>query len=231
MPRVTRSAINAALGWAGFAGVTLEQGRGYFYFAGGNTARWPETAVYTNRLTALSVDEWIIEAKRLAPAQSRADKIVVGSRVSTSGRTIGIVTEIKTDPGHSPYRAETIMVAFPAPEGGYASTCGYSRQALVNLDEPTELQAAVAEIDADRALEANARAAAETVLEALRFAEASAASARKMVEDALAATKTRGRIGIALSGRLVLDHVLASRGRLDAAERLAAAFENAVRPA
>lgn len=63
--RTTIRRVNDALEAAGFKGVELVRGNGYFYFSGGDTVRWHTTAVYTNRLTGMTVDEWVDEARRL----------------------------------------------------------------------------------------------------------------------------------------------------------------------
>ena len=44
----------------------LVKGRGYFYFRGGNTPRWPQTGVYVYKLADLSLKDWLREYKNLA---------------------------------------------------------------------------------------------------------------------------------------------------------------------
>ena len=65
MARTTIRRVNDALEAAGFEGVELVRGNGYFYFSGGDTWRWTTTAVYTNRLTGMTVEEWVNEARWL----------------------------------------------------------------------------------------------------------------------------------------------------------------------
>lgn len=62
----TRRKIAEALTAAGFPGVTIEKGKGYWYFVGGDTALWRSTGVYVYRLTAFSVEQWVEEARWLA---------------------------------------------------------------------------------------------------------------------------------------------------------------------
>jgi len=66
MARTTIRRVNDALEAAGFEGVELVRGNGYFYFSGGDTVRWHTSGVYgVSRLTAMSVEEWVNEARRL----------------------------------------------------------------------------------------------------------------------------------------------------------------------
>ena len=44
----------------------LVRGNGYYYFADGNAAAWPATAVYVYRAAELSVDRWLAEYRELA---------------------------------------------------------------------------------------------------------------------------------------------------------------------
>lgn len=62
--RTTIRRVNEALAAAGFRGVELVRGNGYFYFSG-DTAHWHTTAVYTDRLTGMTVEQWVDEARRL----------------------------------------------------------------------------------------------------------------------------------------------------------------------
>jgi hypothetical protein len=59
-PRLTLKAVNAALAGAGHA-ERLVKGRDYWYFAEGDTPRWPVTMVCVYHLNALSLDEWLEE--------------------------------------------------------------------------------------------------------------------------------------------------------------------------
>lgn len=61
--KITIANINKALTSEGEE--RLFKGKGYYYFAGGNAATWRETAVYVNRLTALSIEQWKSERNRL----------------------------------------------------------------------------------------------------------------------------------------------------------------------
>ena len=65
MARTTIRRVNEALAAAGFRGVELVRGNGYFYFSGGDADRWHTTAVYTDRLTGMTVEQWVDEARRL----------------------------------------------------------------------------------------------------------------------------------------------------------------------
>ena len=65
--RVTRKAVNKALEDAGFEGVTIERGDGYWYFWGGEAIGWYDSSVSSPmsvpRLTDLTVDQWVHEAQ------------------------------------------------------------------------------------------------------------------------------------------------------------------------
>jgi hypothetical protein len=61
------AAVNRALKAKGEPEV-LRAGRGYYYFAGGNTAQWPETAVYVYRAADLTRDEWLKQHAALKAA-------------------------------------------------------------------------------------------------------------------------------------------------------------------
>jgi hypothetical protein len=61
--RVTLARINAALQRAGFGGVSLVKGAGYYYFAGGESDKWQEQGVYgAGPLGTLTVEQWVFEA-------------------------------------------------------------------------------------------------------------------------------------------------------------------------
>lgn len=63
--RVTRKAVNKALENAGFDGVTIERGDGYWYFWGGESTGWYSASVAVYRLGSFTVEEWVNEAKAL----------------------------------------------------------------------------------------------------------------------------------------------------------------------
>lgn len=74
MARVTINKINRALEAAGFVGVELVRGNGYFYFAskldagdlGDNEpAGWYESGVYVFHLTDYTVNDWVQAAIQL----------------------------------------------------------------------------------------------------------------------------------------------------------------------
>lgn len=55
------------------SGVELVRGNGYFYFAGGNASEWHEAGVYgTCHLSALSVSQWVDEAKTRYDSNERS---------------------------------------------------------------------------------------------------------------------------------------------------------------
>ena len=60
MARLTLKTVNKALAAAGHA-ERLVQGDGYWYFAEGDTPRWPVTMVCIYRLNALTLEQWIAE--------------------------------------------------------------------------------------------------------------------------------------------------------------------------
>jgi hypothetical protein len=60
MSRASVAAVNAAIR-ASDGAETLTRGRDYYYFRGGDSARWPQTAVYVSRVDALTVNEWVQE--------------------------------------------------------------------------------------------------------------------------------------------------------------------------
>ena len=62
MTKATFKKVNAALKDAGLD-VELVKGEGYFYFAGEGTDGWASTGVYVYRLTDLTVEEWMEEAR------------------------------------------------------------------------------------------------------------------------------------------------------------------------
>jgi hypothetical protein len=63
--RVTRRAVRDALAAAGFEGVEVVQGAGYWYFTGGGAERWHTTMVCVQRIGSLTVDQWVAEARVL----------------------------------------------------------------------------------------------------------------------------------------------------------------------
>ena len=65
-PRVTLAAVDAAIRAAGGSeSLAVGRGRAYFYFYGGSAFAWAQSAVYVSRLSALSVDGWVAEWRRL----------------------------------------------------------------------------------------------------------------------------------------------------------------------
>jgi len=60
--RVTLTRVNAALEAAGYA-ERLQRGAGCFYFAEGTAELWPRTSVMVSRLSDLSVQDWVEEAR------------------------------------------------------------------------------------------------------------------------------------------------------------------------
>ena len=63
--KVTVAKVNAALAKAGIR-ERLRRGIGYYYFFGGSAAGWYSSAVYVNRVDALTVGQWLAEHNRLA---------------------------------------------------------------------------------------------------------------------------------------------------------------------
>ena len=63
-PRVTLKRINAALAAAGFEGIELVRGAGYFYLDG-PALEWPRSSIMTNGLWTMSVEEWVSAARTL----------------------------------------------------------------------------------------------------------------------------------------------------------------------
>jgi len=61
--RTTVKKVNLALQKAGFRGVEVVKGQGYWYFAGGVTEKWTETSVFTLYLTSMTVEGWVDTAK------------------------------------------------------------------------------------------------------------------------------------------------------------------------
>lgn len=57
--------VNAALAARGHAEV-LMRGRGYWYFAEGDSSAWPSSSVMVYRITALTVGGWCDERDTLA---------------------------------------------------------------------------------------------------------------------------------------------------------------------
>jgi hypothetical protein len=62
--RVTLKAINGELVQRGH-NVRLEKGSGYFYFFGGEATDWIDRTVPGTTVSALTLEEWIAEFKRL----------------------------------------------------------------------------------------------------------------------------------------------------------------------
>lgn len=61
--------VNEALAARGVAERLEAEAHGYFYFRGGTASRWPQTAVYVYRATALTVEAWLAEYDRLKGAR------------------------------------------------------------------------------------------------------------------------------------------------------------------
>lgn len=70
MKRVTIAAVNEALREAGIE-AELQGGRGYFYFVGPDVARAYTTSVMTPRVSGMTVEEWVAEARRMAEESAR----------------------------------------------------------------------------------------------------------------------------------------------------------------
>jgi hypothetical protein len=61
---MTLAQINRALTARLGPGIELVRGKGYFYFAGPLTDRWPEAGVYgLTRLSEMPVEKWVAEAE------------------------------------------------------------------------------------------------------------------------------------------------------------------------
>lgn len=60
--RVTLAKVNAALIASGFE-EQLQRGVGYFYFAEGTAELWPRSSVMVSRLSDLTVEDWVAEAR------------------------------------------------------------------------------------------------------------------------------------------------------------------------
>jgi hypothetical protein len=56
--KATVAKVNKALREKGHA-ERLARGRGYYYFRDGRAHEWPASAVYVNRVDALTVDQWL----------------------------------------------------------------------------------------------------------------------------------------------------------------------------
>ena len=67
--RITLAQVNKMLESKGVA-ERLYRGKDYFYFYGGNSETWPDTMVYTNRLSDNTLEGWWADYKylRLAAA-------------------------------------------------------------------------------------------------------------------------------------------------------------------
>jgi len=75
MTRITAKNIAKACVEAGLpADIELVRGEGYFYFAGEEPSIWPANSVYTYRMSDLSIEMWVEEAKAL-----RADAVRSGA--------------------------------------------------------------------------------------------------------------------------------------------------------
>lgn len=62
--RVTLPAINDALAARGIS-ARLKKGAGYFYFSGGEAAGWLDLTVNTDKVTSLTLEQWVAEFARL----------------------------------------------------------------------------------------------------------------------------------------------------------------------
>jgi hypothetical protein len=65
MARTTIRKVNEALQAAGFEGVELVKGNGYWYFSGGDAMGWYSSSVMVYHLNALTVEQWVAEARQL----------------------------------------------------------------------------------------------------------------------------------------------------------------------
>lgn len=86
----------------------LVKGKGYYYFSGKETNRWPSTSVMVNRLNQLSKQEWLAEyrsLKREAEMKSSAKcpHCRFGLRASTYRF---LVLPMKSKPNHKPETVE-----------------------------------------------------------------------------------------------------------------------------
>ena len=63
--RLTLNLLNGVLETLGVK-EKLVRGNGYFYFVGGDAMRWHGSSVYVNRLSTLTLAQWINERSRLA---------------------------------------------------------------------------------------------------------------------------------------------------------------------
>lgn len=72
-PARTTKQVTDALQAAGYKGVQLMKGKGYFYFTGRATAHWKESRVFIDAISKISVERWIKEYERLAQQDKRAD--------------------------------------------------------------------------------------------------------------------------------------------------------------
>ncbi len=62
--RVTLKAVNDELAKAGITS-RLERASGYFYFQGGEAADWLDRSVRAEKISSLTVEEWLGEFRRL----------------------------------------------------------------------------------------------------------------------------------------------------------------------
>jgi hypothetical protein len=63
-PRVTIKAVNDELARLGHE-ARLERASGYFYFWTGEASGWIDAAVRVDKISALTLEQWIAEYKRL----------------------------------------------------------------------------------------------------------------------------------------------------------------------
>lgn len=59
MPRITRATVNAALRKQGAQNVTLQAGKGYFYFVYDDGVWFDTHSVYVYQLNHESLDSWV----------------------------------------------------------------------------------------------------------------------------------------------------------------------------
>jgi hypothetical protein len=66
-PKTILAKVNRKLAELGYS-ERLRRGKDYYFFVGGNTPYWPDTAVYVNRADSLTVESWLREHKALSSA-------------------------------------------------------------------------------------------------------------------------------------------------------------------
>lgn len=59
--KATKRSVNKLLP----EGFEIVQGGGYVYFSGTGTERWCKSSVYTNRISDLTVERWLVEFEEL----------------------------------------------------------------------------------------------------------------------------------------------------------------------